>query len=80
MDWLTAAEAAEWLGYKKATIRQYINRGLIRATKRGRDWMIERSEVERFKRERGGLTCGGLTFGGGKPDRCEPPGYQPGRG
>jgi len=52
MKLYTTAEAATVLGVKRDTIKQYIRRNLIPATKRGRDWFISSSELEKFKRNR----------------------------
>jgi excisionase family DNA binding protein len=49
---LTTTEAAAVLAVQPATVKQYIRRGLLSATKRGRDWFIPAAEVERFARER----------------------------
>ena len=49
---LTTTEAAARLGLSHETVRRYINRGLLRGYKRGRDWFILQSELERFMRTR----------------------------
>lgn len=53
-EFLSTAETAEALGLDKETIRHYCQGETPRlnATKFGRDWLIPRSEVERYKRER----------------------------
>jgi excisionase family DNA binding protein len=51
---MTVTEAAAALGLKPVTVRRHIARGLIVAVKAGRDWSIERREVERYKQERRG--------------------------
>jgi excisionase family DNA binding protein len=43
------SQAAEILGMKHRTLNAYIDRGNIKATKRGRDLYIAREELERFK-------------------------------
>ena len=45
----TAAEAGKILGILGATVRQYCLSGRLRATKVGRDWLIEKQEIERFQ-------------------------------
>lgn len=52
MTQLTTHEAAARLALSHESVRRYINRGLLKAEKRGRDWFIDAAEVERFKRER----------------------------
>lgn len=49
---LTTREAADRLGLKPRSVVQFIKRGLIAAEKRGRDYLIEEAEVERYERER----------------------------
>ena len=49
---LTTTEAAAVLGIQPATVKQYIRRGLIAATKRGRDYFITAAELERYKANR----------------------------
>jgi excisionase family DNA binding protein len=46
---LTTTEAAAVLGVRRDTVKRYILRGLLAATKRGRDWFISRAEVKRFQ-------------------------------
>ena len=53
-DIYTTAEASAALGVKPKTVTRYIERGLIVAEKRGRDYLISAGEIERFKRERRG--------------------------
>ena len=48
---MTLKEAAAQLGLDPATLRQAIARGSLKATKRGRDWFVSPSEVERYQRE-----------------------------
>lgn len=48
-DLLTAAGAAELLGVQADTVRQLIHRGRLAGRKPGRDWLVERSEVERYR-------------------------------
>lgn len=49
---VTTSEAADQLGIKAKSVAILIKRGLIAATKRGRDYWIEASEVDRYARER----------------------------
>lgn len=51
-DELTTTEAAAALGLTRAWIWRLIKRGTIQAERRGRDWWIEREEVERYTREK----------------------------
>jgi excisionase family DNA binding protein len=43
------AEAASILGVSHATLRAQIHRGRLNATKVGRDWLVTRSELERYR-------------------------------
>ena len=52
MDLLTTKEAAERLGIHWRSVVKAIQRGALEASKRGRDYLIEQSEVERYDRER----------------------------
>lgn len=49
---MTVTEAAASLGISPRTVRQGIGNGVIRATKRGRDWWVTPAEVERYRAER----------------------------
>lgn len=49
---LTTQQAADALNLDHRTILQYIRRGLIEATKFGRDWQIDPAEIERYQRKR----------------------------
>lgn len=49
---LTTEQAAARLGIKAVTVLKHIKRGNIKATKDGRDWLIEPAELERFTQER----------------------------
>ncbi|MFO1066315.1 MAG: helix-turn-helix domain-containing protein [Pirellulales bacterium] len=49
---MTTEEAAKELGYAVDTIRRYVYRGLIVASKFGNQVAISRAEVERFRKER----------------------------
>jgi excisionase family DNA binding protein len=52
MNMITTTEAATRLGVNQSRIRQLILSARLVAQKRGRDWMIEVGEIERFLRER----------------------------
>jgi excisionase family DNA binding protein len=51
---LTTTEAAALLRVQPKTVSKYIKRGILQAEKRGRDYFIAESELERFKVERRG--------------------------
>ncbi|MHB8397814.1 MAG: helix-turn-helix domain-containing protein [Candidatus Limnocylindrales bacterium] len=46
---LTLPEAATILGLSPATLRSQIRYGRLRARKLGRDWIVTRSEIERYR-------------------------------
>jgi len=46
---LTLPEAASILGLSPATLRSQIRYGRLRARKLGRDWIVSRSEIERYR-------------------------------
>lgn len=48
----TTDEAAIVLGVQPRTITRYIERGILKAEKKGRDYLIPQEEIERFQRER----------------------------
>lgn len=48
---MTIAEAAIALGLAPATLRLQARKGILRATKRGRDWWVEPRDVERYRVE-----------------------------
>ncbi len=48
---LTLAEAAASLGVQPATLRQQIANTRLKARKAGRDWRLNRAEVERYRLE-----------------------------
>lgn len=48
---MTLAKAAEVLGLDRNYLRVAVNRGALKATKLGRDWLVEDSEVERYRLE-----------------------------
>jgi len=45
---LTTTEAATLMGIKPVSVRALIARGLLRATKYGRDYLIEQAEIDRY--------------------------------
>ena len=52
MPTLTTAEAAQRLGIKPRSVSLLLRQGMLQGVKRGRDWFIEETEVERYKAER----------------------------
>ena len=46
---ITLAQAAEKLDRSPSTLREQIKRGHLSAKKIGRDWLLEESEVERYR-------------------------------
>lgn len=54
MNDLTVPQAAALLGLSPSSVRHFINRGMIKGEKRGRDWFITQEEVDRYNRERRG--------------------------
>jgi excisionase family DNA binding protein len=48
---LGLAEAADLLGVSHSTLRAQIHRGRLRAFKVGRDWLVDRLEIDRYRRE-----------------------------
>ena len=48
----TTVEASTILGIQPKTVTRYIERGILQAQKKGRDYLIEEGELERFKHER----------------------------
>lgn len=49
---MTTSQAAKYLKLAEDTVRQYIRRNIIRATKAGPIYLVTKSECERYKRER----------------------------
>jgi excisionase family DNA binding protein len=45
------AEAASLLGVSHATLRAQVHRDRLKATKVGRDWLVDRREIDRYRRE-----------------------------
>lgn len=48
---MTLVEAARELGVSAGVLRNQIHRGRLRARKVGRDWIVSRREVERYRAE-----------------------------
>ncbi len=46
---MTLIEAGALLGLSPATLRQQIAKGVLKATKVGRDWSVTAREVERYR-------------------------------
>lgn len=49
---MTTEQAANALGVTAGRIRQLVRQGLLRSQKVGRDWLIHREDLERWRRER----------------------------
>ena len=49
---MTTTQAAEYLGLALDTVRQYVHRGVIRATKVGPIYLLTKAECDRYRRER----------------------------
>jgi len=47
---LTLTEAAGLLGLSPTTLRIQIRNGKLKARKLGRDWIVSRAEVDRYRR------------------------------
>jgi len=47
---LTLTEAAGLLGLSPITLRIQIRNGKLKARKLGRDWIVSRAEVDRYRR------------------------------
>jgi excisionase family DNA binding protein len=50
-DFVSLAEAAQMLHVRPATLRAQVHRGKLAATKIGRDWLVSRAEVTRYRTE-----------------------------
>lgn len=48
---LTTKQAATELGIQPGSVKKLCQRGILKAERIGRDWLIEAGEVERYKRE-----------------------------
>lgn len=51
-NYITAAEAAQLLGFSHDHVRKLILRGKIKAEKLGRNWIIEKKNLEHVQRQR----------------------------
>lgn len=51
-EWLTVPEAAEILQVAQQRIRFLLKRKRLNGVKRGRDWLIERSSIMEYDRQR----------------------------
>lgn len=49
MELLTLREAADLLAVRPDTLRAQIHRGRLTASKLGRDWVVDRGELERYR-------------------------------
>jgi len=49
---LTTTQAAEMLNVTQRMIRAYCQDGRLKATKVGRDWLIEESDLDQLKRRK----------------------------
>ena len=54
-DFLSVEDAADQLGVSEALVRQWIKRGLARATRRGGSYILRQTEVDRLHREQDSL-------------------------
>jgi excisionase family DNA binding protein len=80
--WLTLAEIAEELRLSPATIRSWVAKGLLDATRSGRrKWLVRRSDLDRMlaredevHRQRAALQPGELLRRRGAVDTVSPPG------
>jgi excisionase family DNA binding protein len=80
--WLTLAEIADELRLSPATIRSWIAKGLLEATRSGRRmWLVRRSDLDRMlareegiHRQRAALPPGELPLRRGPIDTVSPPG------
>ena len=48
LDVFTTGQAAELLGYSDRTIRNYCEKGILKAARRGSRWLIRRDELKRY--------------------------------
>lgn len=49
---LTTKQAATELGIQPGSVKKLCQRGILKAEHIGRDWLISRDEIERYKAER----------------------------
>jgi len=55
-EWLTVQDVAMLVKFDEETVRRWITRGTLKATKVGREWRVKRSDLERFMASDDGLT------------------------
>ena len=48
----TTNQAATELGIQPGSVKRLCQRGILKAERIGRDWLISRDEIERYKTER----------------------------
>ncbi len=76
--WLTVAEFADALRVRPVTVRSWISKGELPATRAGRrKWLIRRSELDRMLHGKGGATRPPVERGHGVGGRLEPPRSEP---
>jgi excisionase family DNA binding protein len=51
-NYVTSAEAAELLGFSRDHVRKLIIQGRIKAEKLGRNWIIEKKNLDKIHRQR----------------------------
>ena len=51
-NYLTSAEAAEALGFSHDYVRKLILKGKIKAEKLGRNWIINKKNIDKIHRQR----------------------------
>lgn len=51
-EYLTSAEVAKALGFSHDYVRKLILKGTIKAEKLGRNWIINKKNIERIHRQR----------------------------
>jgi excisionase family DNA binding protein len=51
-NYVTSAEAAELLGFSRDHVRKLIIQGRIKAEKLGRNWIIEKKNLDKISRQR----------------------------
>lgn len=49
---MTTTQAATELGIQPGSVKKLCQRGILKAERIGRDWLISQKEVERYKVER----------------------------
>jgi excisionase family DNA binding protein len=50
-EWITTSRAAELMGYDYAHVRLLARKGRIKATKMGRDWLVDRTSAVAYAEE-----------------------------